>query len=340
MGSGILANLLTLESGRLPGAAAVSAVIFVIAWLLLIGLTTAFAIRCVRTPGTLVTSLRNPAQSPMWGTVSMGILSVGSATATIVPTWNAHWTSAAFGVDAVLWVIGTILGLYTTLDFAFGMAIRDLGRPTPVWGLPVVAPMVSATTGCALVARLGSLGDQAVLLTLVAACFGTSLVVGGVVFAVAYHHHWRHEPLPLTLRTSLWIPLGVVGQSTAAAQTIAARASAIVRPEAVPAIMHISQVYAIVVLGVAGTALGGYAAVMTVRGFIEKMPFVPGWWAMTFPLGTCALGAQQMGFVHHDGVWAVIGAVLTCCLVGTWSLCVVATIRAIRVERSGRTSAA
>jgi len=334
MGTGILATLLCLHASGAAALGVAWTVVLVLAWGLLLLLGTLFATRCLRGSGVLVASLRDPAQSPMWGTVAMGVLAVGSATITVVPERLPALAGQAVAVDVVLWCLGTALGVYTASDFAVGLAVRDLGRPLPAWGLPVVAPMVSATTGCALSDHIGSPGGKLCMLVALVACFGISLVLGGVVFAVAYHHHWRREPLPLALVPSLWIPLGMVGQSTAAVQSIGTRSAQLLRPELGGTVSTLSAGYAVVVLAVVGTVLGGYAVVATARSFAHGMPFSPGWWAMTFPLGTCALGATFAGTVHHSSPWSAAGTTLTWCLVGTWSLCAVASLRALLVARA------
>ena len=116
-----------------------------------------------------------------------------------------------------------------------------MGAPTTTWGLPIVPPMVSATTGSALVPHLATREGQLLLVITTVACFFLALVLGLVVFAVAYRHHWRVAPLPLAASTSAWIPLGVVGQSTAAAQAIAVQAQRFVLPEDTGTLVHVAN---------------------------------------------------------------------------------------------------
>ncbi|MDY5404509.1 MAG: TDT family transporter [Trueperella sp.] len=327
MGTGILANLLQTHAERLPGASCAAVIVLAIAWALLITLIVGYIVRISLSRDAFSITLRDSTQTPMWGTVSMGILSVGSATTTIVP---AHWprlTDAAWRVDTVTWLVGTAIGIITALGFAMRLVGRDLGAPTTVWGLAVVGPMVTATTGSGLVPHVSEV-FQFWLLTVSAASFFLSLFLGVAVFASAYHHHWRVEPLPLAASASAWIPLGMVGQSTAAAQAIAAQAKYMLLPDYADSAQGVANAYGWFML-VAGIPLVGWATAMTLRGFIGRMPFAPGWWALTFPIGTLALGATLLANGTGIGALLGLGAFGTLVLVGTVTLCLVASILSI-----------
>lgn len=334
MGTGILATLLGYHQDRSVLVLPAAAVLLALAWIVLGGLTVGFGLRCRRSPGTLRATLADPVEGPGWGTVAMGILSAGSAAGTVLPRLADSTEQAAYAVFWATWALGTLLSLATTLDFATRFALRGMGTPTPVWGLPVVAPMVPATLSCVLAQRVDAPGGRLVMILVGCACFAVSFVLAGLVFATSYHHHWRREPLPLHLRTSLWIPLGIVGQSTAAAQLIASDSLPLLRTEVHDTVLALARGYGLVVLALLGPLVAGYAAVTTVRAMLDGLPFTPGWWSMTFPVGTCALGAHLSGVVHGSDVWATAGWVITLVLVGTWSLCAVATVRALLQRRA------
>ncbi len=321
MGTGILATLLQTYAGlgSLPVVAQDAArVVLVLAWGLLLGLSGAFLVRAQRDRGVLGATLRDNAVLPTWGSVSMGLLAVGAATSTVLPVWVPAWDRVALGLDALLWVLGTALGLVTAVGFTLVLLRRGSGAPVPAWGLPLVPPMVSATTGVVLATHLtGSVrGAMDVVLL---GCFLLALGLGGVVFATAYHHHWRHRSLPLAAAPSTWIPLGIVGQSTAAAQGLA-------HLGVVPA--PLADAYGAVVLLV-GVPMATYAVVATARGFLRRMPFSPGWWSLTFPIGTLSLGTHAWGVAVGSTALADLGVALCLVLVGTWALCAVASVRAV-----------
>ncbi|MDO5080541.1 TDT family transporter [Buchananella hordeovulneris] len=327
MGTGILATLLQLHAGRLPGAGGAAVVALAVAWGLLLFLTTAFAARSVARPSSFVATLRQPALVPFWGTVAMGILAVGSATATVLPAHFPALADWAWRVDRALWLTGTAIGVVAALGFGVRLVGTELGRPTTGWGLAVVGPMVSATTGALLVPHVPA--SQAPYFWCAAAlCFCLSLFLGLVVFAYAYHHHWRVAPVPLVAACSSWIPLGMVGQSTAAVQALAGQGAALMTPPLGAALAHLANWYGWGMFAL-GIPLVAWASLVTVRGFARGMPFTPGWWALTFPIGTLALGATFLAVGTGLPAFTWLGAAVTVVLTGTVSFCLVASGMAI-----------
>ncbi|OAV79178.1 C4-dicarboxylate ABC transporter [Dietzia sp. 111N12-1] len=315
MGTGGLSALLQIHAERVPGFGPLALVMLALGWLLLVGLGAGFARSIVRDPDVWTRSVRDAAMLPLWGMVSMGLLAVGSASFVVVDARAPSLSTVAFGVDAALWGAGTVLGLATATGFAVWLFTTRPAHPLPTWALPMVPPMVSATTGGVLA---GQIDSPTVRTAVVAVCtfgFIAALGLGGAVITMAYHHAWFRTPVPVALSPSTWIPLGIVGQSAAAAQVLAG-----------PGQAGIARLYGAVVL-IAGAGLGAFAVVSTIRGFLARMPCNPGWWAMAYPLGTCALGA------HHLG-WAAASLVTVVALCGIWLLCAVASVRAVLWART------
>lgn len=331
MGTGILATLLQSTAASVPGAAWLAVGLLAVCWLALVGLCGGYAVRIAGRPSELSASIHDVTQAPAWGMVSMGVLSAGSATATVVPAHAARWTGVAWQVDAWCWAIGTLLGIVTALGFAVRLTGRHVGAPTFAWGLPIVPPMVSATTGAALVGRIDAAQGRFWLLAATVGCFFLALVLGVVVFAIAYRHHWRSAGPPVAASPSAWIPLGIVGQSTAAAQAIANQAARLLRPDAVPAAHTAANTYGFVMLAL-GVPPALWAVAVTVRGFRRRMPFGPGWWAMTFPIGTLSLGCHLLGASSGSEFFTAAGLVCLLVLVGTWTLAAGATLRAVAIR--------
>lgn len=327
MGTGILATLLQIQSTRVAALGAVAPVILALGWTLLVGLSAGFIRSVLRDPGEWRRLSGDASHLPLWGTVSMGLVSVGSATLVVLPAHLAGSAPVAVAADSVLWVTGTALGVATALGFAAWLVRRRPGHPLPTWALPMVPPMVSATVGAGLVPRVPFPAGRALLVAACAALFALALVLGVIVIVVAYHHALRRRPIPLELSTSTWIPLGIAGQSTAAAQIIPSEARAFLSPAAGEALAAAGRAYGHGALGV-GAAFAVVAVIVTARGFVRRMPFSPGWWSMTFPVGTCSLGAHHLGWEA-----ASLGALALLC--GTWTLSAVASLRAATAPRRG-----
>ena len=315
MGTGILATLLQLHAVHVPASGLVAPAVLGLAWVLLLGLGAGFWRSVARDRDVWTRSARQADMIPLWGLVSMGLLAVGSATHTVVDAHAPGLGTIALAVDAALWAAGTVLGLATAAGFTHWLFSRRPDHPLPTWALPMVPPMVSATVAGLLARQLDPGLLRTSLVVTGTFCFVAALLLGGGVIALAYHHAWRHTPIPAALSPSTWIPLGIAGQSTAAAQVLAG-----------PGLTAAARGYGVVALTV-GAAAAAFAVWSTVRGFRARMPFNPGWWAMTFPLGTCALGAHYLG-------WESASLAVLLALCGTWGLCAVASVRAVAQIRT------
>lgn len=321
MGTGILANLSFTHAGLIP-----SVPILVIGWVILLWLSIGFAARCLRDPEVLRRSVADPGQLPAWGMVSMGILSVGSATSAVVPALAPGLTRAAWTVDWVMWILGTVIGLFSWVAFTLMLTAKDCGRPHFTWGLPIVPPMVSATTGAALMSHTPNELTRMLVNVICAGCFFAALSLGISIFGIAYHHRWLRDPLGHDAAATTFIPLGVIGQSTAAAQALVTATRNFLHPDAVQALHQIAHAYGIVMLAI-GAPLLVWAMIRTYSAWAHGAGFVPGWFATTFPVGTCALGSHLMG-------WDAVSIALTLLLAAHWLIvscaAVIALLRRVR----------
>lgn len=314
MGTGGLAALLQIHSRSLSVFEPLALVMLGLGWALLLGLGTGFVRSVARDPEVWTRSVRDAAMLPLWGMVSMGLLAMGSATFVVVDARAPSLSTVAFGIDTALWGAGTVLGLATAVGFAVWLFTTRPDHPLPTWALPMVPPMTSATAGGLLAQQIDSDAVRALVVAVCAVGFVAALALGGTVIAMAYHHAWFRTPVPVVLSTSTWIPLGIVGQSAAAAQVLAG-----------PELAGVARVFGATVL-IAGAGLGAFAVLTTIRGFLARMPFNPGWWAMAYSLSTCALGA------HHLG-WQAASLVTVFALIGIWLLCTVASVHAVLAAR-------
>src|SRR5699024_1395006 len=102
-----------------------------LAIVLLIGLGTGFAANARPNPGLFAHTWRDMSILPTWGTVSMGMTATGSAIHNVAPllpfgaeaTHRAGLAESApaawaIAVAAALWLIGTLIGLFTTFRVA------------------------------------------------------------------------------------------------------------------------------------------------------------------------------------------------------------------------------
>lgn len=218
-----------------------------------------------------------------WGMVSMGVMALGSA-----------WTAATdlLAPQLLAWLIGLPLAVVVCL----WQLRRFSGAPSFPWGLAVVSPMVAATSGGQLALQLDGPGAQ-VIPAIALGCFALSLVTGLPLFARIYAARPR---IPASFAGTAWIPLGIVGQSTAAAHVLLDAPFA--------------HTYGLVMAAL-GVPMIAYAAWhfwgRAVRTWAE---YSPGWWGSTFPAGTLSLGAAYLG-------WEQVSAAFFGLLLTHWALC-------------------
>ena len=144
---------------------------------------------------------------------------------------------------------------------------KFVGSPNFQWGLALVVPMVAATNA----AQLGFIGLGRFSFILV-------WIIGVPVFVYVYFALMRRRTtIPVLLGHTAWIPVGVVGQSTAAAQLL------------FPQGFGLAYATVMLPLGAAACVFALYHEFRTVRAWA---PYNPAWWGATFPVGTMSLGTH------------------------------------------------
>ncbi|WP_245670285.1 TDT family transporter [Corynebacterium crudilactis] len=216
-----------------------------------------------------------PEVMPAWAMLSMGLIALGSASTTI-------FGDALWGFMALCWFLGTSIGLVAYSLYISLLVKAKAGAPTFAWGLPLVTPMVASTSATQLHMHYGF----DVLLWISSALFLLTIAVAPVIFARVYFYYFspNSPQLPLMATPTSWIPLGMIGQSTAAAQLIGAGfGNTFTIPTAL--------IYGIVMCTLA-IPLGAVAHFLFYKAVVKGATYSPTWWASTFPVGTLSLGTH------------------------------------------------
>ncbi len=302
MGTAIVANAGAVLPFTGPGARTVYQAVWALSVLMLLTLLAARTVHWVRHGDQARHQLLDPAVAPFYGCLAMALLAVGGGTLAVGR--DVIGMPAAVAADAVLWTVGTLTGLVAAAAIPYLMVTRhriEPGSASPVWLLPLVAPMVSAALGPALVPQLPAGQWQRALLLGCYALFGMSLLATLLVLPLVLSRLIHHGPLPLALTPTLFLVLGPLGQSTTAVNNLADAAPGVVDPATAHVMGAFAVLYGVPVMGFALLWLA-LASAMVIRAVRHGMGFSMTWWGFTFPLGTCVTGAA--GLARHTGLSA------------------------------------
>ncbi|MFF0287337.1 TDT family transporter [Streptomyces sp. NPDC005262] len=329
MGTAIVAGAGAALPVHVPGLRAACTVVWALAALLLVAVLAARVGHWSAHRDQARAHLLDPAVAPFYGCLSMALLAVGGSTMVVGRDVVGH--RAALAVDVVLYSAGTAVGLAVAVAIPYLMVVRHRPAPgtaSPVWLLPVVAPMVSAALGPLIVPELPAGQWQEAMLLACYAMFGLSLLATLTMLPLIFARLVHHGPLPLALTPTLFLVLGPLGQSTTAVGQLADVAPGAIGEPYAAALGAFAVLYGVPVMGFALLWLA-LAASMVVRALRGGMTFSMTWWGFTFPVGTCVTGAA--GLARHTGLTAFtwLAVALYVLLVSAWAVAGLRTLRGL-----------
>jgi C4-dicarboxylate transporter/malic acid transport protein len=327
MGTGIVANAAALLPFDWPLAKELAIGPWLLAVVLLVAVLAATAVHWARYPERARAHLGDAAMAPFYGCPPMALLTVGAGTLLVgAPLIGTH---AAVVVDSVLWGIGTALGLLTAVVVPSLMIRRgdlDPRRTFATWLLPVVPPVVSASTGAALIPHLPSAGLQQAMLLGCYALFGISVLLAALTIALLWFRLIYVDAGPPRMVPTLWIVLGPLGQSVTAAGLLGPHAGELLKAPYGAGLQAFGVVYGLPVWGFA-MAWMATAALITLRTARRGLPFSLTWWSFTFPVGTVVTGTSLLATQTGARVFAWLAICVFALLLVAWGAAFVKTMR-------------
>ncbi|MFN8073152.1 MAG: TDT family transporter [Mycobacterium sp.] len=327
MGTGIVANAGATLPVNVPGLHLFTRAVWVAAAVLLVGLLVVVGGHWMRHPTVARGHARNPQMAHFYGAAPMALLTVG--TGALLVGQDVVGERAAVDLAWILWVAGTIGGLFTAVSIPYLMFTQHDVEPDAAFGgwlMPVVPPMVAAAAGALLIPHAPEGVGRQTLLYGCWAMFGLSLMAAFIITSMIWSRLALYGTSGTARVPTLWIVLGPLGQSITAAGLLGRNASSAVDPAVAGAMKTFAVLYGVPVWGFAVLWIA-LATSLTVRTLRRGMPFALTWWSLTFPVGTFVTGTTQLA--GHTGLPAFrVAAVLAYVgLLSTWLLVAVRTAR-------------
>ncbi len=329
MGTGIVAVALAGLPFSVPYAGPVAAAVWALSAVLLLAVVAATAMHHVLHPEVARGHLDDPVMANFYGAPAMALMTVGAGA--MVAGYRLVGTGPALVLDAVLWTVGTLLGLATAVVVPYRAFTKHEVRSDSAFGgwlMPVVPPMVSAATGALLVPYL-PLGQARE--TLLVACygfFGLTLLASAVIIVLIWGRLLRHGIGPAAAVPTLWIVLGPLGQSVTAVHHLGQVAPDVLPAPYGAAFEALGLAYGVPVWGFAMMWLA-IAVMITVRTARDGLPFSLSWWSFTFPVGTVVTGTSGLAGLTGLVMLQVAAGLLFALLVGAWSVVLVRTLHCV-----------
>jgi tellurite resistance protein TehA-like permease len=257
----------------------------------------------------------------------MALLTVG--TGALLVGRDIIGLGPAVRIDEILWTLGTITGLLSTIAIPY-LAFTEYELvpedTNATWLMPVVPPMVSAATGAALIAHLPAGQPQLALLLACYAMFGISLIASLITITLLWWRLAFHGPGPARLIPTLWIVLGPLGQSVTAAGLLGGAAPGVISTPYADALRSMGMVYGVPVWGFAMIWLA-IAVAITVHTARERLPFSLTWWSFTFPVGTVVTGTSVLALSTQAEFLRYASVALYALLLTAWLTAATRTTR-------------
>jgi C4-dicarboxylate transporter/malic acid transport protein len=327
MGTGIVATAAATLPVQVRGQQVFAQVMWTLAAILLVVLVVAVVAHWVRHPTVARSHAHNPQMAHFYGAAPMAFLTVGAGALLVGKSLIGE--RAAVGLDAALWTMGTIGGLFTAMTIPYLMFTQHKVEADAAFGgwlMPVVPPMVSAATGALLIPHMPPGTGRTTMLYGCYAMFGLSLFASFIIITMVWSR-LAHFGTSGTARVpTLWIVLGPLGQSITAVGLLGANAHLAVSPQLASGMGIFSILFGVPVWGFAVLWIG-LATALTVRTARQGMPFALTWWSLTFPVGTFVTGTTQLALHTELPAFRYAAAIAYVGLLGTWCLVAVRTAR-------------
>ena len=327
MGTGIIANAAIALPVQIAGQRGFALLVWLSAGLLFTVLIAATVTHWLRHPTQARAHVSHPVMSHFYGAPPMAMLTVGAGA--LLVGKDLIGLRAAVDLDWVLWTAGTVTGLLAAAIVPYYAFTRHENKPESAFGgwlMPIVPPMVSASTGALLVPYAAPGQARETLLLGCYVMFGLSLFASIVVITLIWGRLAQHKIGAAAAVPTLWIVLGPLGQSITAAGLMGNAAKTVLPAPYASGAAALALFYGLATWGFAMLWFA-IATAITIKTLREHLPFSLTWWSFTFPVGTVVTGTSGLASRTHLGLFVVVATALYLFLLAAWAIVLARTAR-------------
>ncbi len=321
MGTGIVALALARFPFPINGVKATGEVL----WLINIGLfivcSLLYAARWIFFFDGAKRIFQHSAMGMFFGAIPMGLATILNG---FLIFGTERWGHTAVEIATVLWWLDAALALLCAWLIPFLMFTRQthtLQNMTAIWLLPIVAAEVTAASGGLLLGYLPANSASSAILFFSYVLWGTSVLPALGILAILFLRMVLHKLPGPDMAVSSWLAMGPIATGALGLLQLGEQAPRIL---IAPELIDVGRLAEST--GVIGACiLWGYGlwwlviAILTTLHYLRQgLPFNMGWWAFTFPIGVYALATLTLARITEVGLFAILGAIFVCMLLGFW----------------------
>ena len=324
MGTGVVSTLLHTAPHQFRGQKQIATAFYALNILLFVIFCVMSMLRYTMYPWVLNRMIRHPTICMFCGTMPMGLATIIDATVLIAAPATGPWLAT---LVLVLWWLDVFLSVLSCFGIPFVMFhVHELtlDKMTAVWLLPIVPPVVAASSG-ALVASVLSPSYALVVVAVSYMLWGVGLGLSFIVLALYFHRLAVHNLPNSEVIVSAFLPLGPLGKGAAGLLQLA-----VVGGHVLPAIdfadkQLVSTIVQVVSIGV-GLMLWGLGLWWLMHGvfslcarfFFGGLEFSLAFWGLIFPLGVYTAATIELGIMLPSMFLSWLAEVFIIILVVLW----------------------
>lgn len=320
LGMGIVASPIPIPAGGAVGSA--------FWWLAVVGfaiISPLMALRVLLSPAGFVAALRDSTTAQLWGLPPMAAFSIVVGLVRIVaPHGGGH---LAIVVAQSLWIFAVAASVFSAFIVPYLMVTEhelSLDAAHGTWVLPLAPPIVAAVPAALLLPTFPA-ALRSSILVVAYMMLSTGLALTALTIGVYYARLLFHKVATGGLAPGMWLVVGPLGQSIAAACALGS-AAAMVWPAFGRGFATAAIVYGLFVWGFANYWLA-LSMIATLRAVRAGMPFTLGWWAFCFATGMLTAGTDALYAATGAPLFAFVATAQLALLANVWAVVAALTLR-------------